>query len=137
MVEGNVLVPLCMNCGLSVAPWFYRKAMKLVVPYFRKLGHRIFSYLDDFFRAAKPGISSRTHTQRDTQLLGQFMEALFTSLGLQLHARKCWFERKTRQEILGIVVDTVQQMFLLSPFKLAKIELSSRLILTYAANHRR
>jgi hypothetical protein len=50
-VGGVVYVPACLNCALAVAPWSFSKAMKPVVSYLREHGHRIFSYLDDFFGA--------------------------------------------------------------------------------------
>jgi hypothetical protein len=42
-VGGVVYVPACLNCGLSVAPWFFTKAMRPVVSYLRARGHRVFS----------------------------------------------------------------------------------------------
>lgn len=34
-VESVVYLPLCLNCGLAVAPWFFTKAMRPVVSYLR------------------------------------------------------------------------------------------------------
>jgi hypothetical protein len=49
-VGGVVCMPCCLNCHLAVAPWFFTKAMRPVVAYLRAKGHRVFSYLDEFFR---------------------------------------------------------------------------------------
>jgi hypothetical protein len=51
-VDGVVYVPACLNCGLAVATWCFTKAMRPVVSFLRARGHRVFSYLNDFFGAA-------------------------------------------------------------------------------------
>jgi hypothetical protein len=51
IVSGVMYVPSCLNCGLAVAPWFFTKAMHLVVSYLHPKGHRVISYLEDFFGA--------------------------------------------------------------------------------------
>lgn len=131
-----VYIPLCLNCGLAVAPWFFTKAMRPVVTYLRGRGHRVFSYLVDFFGAARSATLG-TSGVADITTLGDEMKSLFFALGLSLHPGKCDFSRTRRLEILGIVVDTEQQRFLLSPTKLRKIEVSARGLLHYASRHRR
>lgn len=137
MVENGIYIPLCMNCGLAVAPWFYTKAMRPVVAFLRALGHRVFAYLDEFFEAARAGRGRTTTDKEDTQQLGSFMRALFGPLGLLLHPHKFWFKGETCLEILGIVVDTRRQQFLLSPQKLGKLELAARWLLPQASRNRR
>lgn len=136
MVDGEVYVPLCLNCGLSVAPWFFTKAMRPVVAFLRARGHRVFSYLDDFFGAARPS-SIGPASREDTQMLGQEMRSLFTRLGLALHPDKCDFGGKRQLEILGIVVDTDRALFVLSPAKLRKVEGHARRLLRYASRNKR
>lgn len=124
-VCSRIYVPLCLNCGLGVAPWFFTKAMAPVVGFLRRLGHRAFSYLDDFFGAAKARWPGKPTGVEDTADLGRVMGLLFDKLGLTLHSDKCFFEGTTRLEILGILVDTEEQQFLLSPKKLAAIKKSA------------
>jgi Reverse transcriptase (RNA-dependent DNA polymerase) len=137
LVGGEAFVPLCLNCGLAVAPWFFTKAMAPVVGFLRKLGHRMFSYLDDFFGAPKPPTGGQPAQTRDCQGLGDLMRLLFTRLGLQLSPKKCFFGGSLSLEILGIVVDTQRQKFLLSPEKTLKVERAARALLRRAAQHRR
>ena len=135
-VEGVLYLPLCLNCGMSVAPWFFTKAMKPVVAHLREKGHRVISFLDDFFGAAR---NSGPHgvSAADTRVLGDEMIALFAKLGLLLHPHMCDFSGSRRLEILGIVVDSEKELFLLSVSKLVKIEVQARRLLRYAAKHRR
>jgi hypothetical protein len=65
-VGGMVYVPACMNCGLAVAPWFFTKTMRPVVAYLRVQGHRVFSYLGDFFGAGATAGNDRPATEADT-----------------------------------------------------------------------
>lgn len=136
-IAKNVYVPLCLNCGLSVAPWFFTKLMKSVVSYLQSRGHRIYSYLDDFFGAARRGEAHVPATPDATSDLGDEICTLFRKLGLTLYPQKCDFREQTRLEILGIVVDTELAMFALSPEKLFKIETQARRLLSYARDHRR
>jgi hypothetical protein len=86
--EGVVYVPACRNCGLAVAPWFFTKAMRPVVSFLRARGHRVFSYLDDFFGAAATVRNNHTATEADTRRLGRDVHELFSRLGLTLHPTK-------------------------------------------------
>lgn len=75
-VGSRVLIPLCLNSGLSVAPWFFTKAMRPVVAYLREKGHRAFAYLDDFFGSTRSSSSGPTN-HADTIALGLEMQTLF------------------------------------------------------------
>ena len=44
----HLYVPLSINCGLSVTPWFKTKAIKSVVAHLQSLRHKVFSYIDNF-----------------------------------------------------------------------------------------
>ena len=132
----QVYLPLCLNCGLSVAPWFFTKAMRPVAAHLRGQGHRIFSYLDDFFGALRSSILGLS-TVADTVKFGQEMKTLFRRLGLSLHRGMCDFSGTRRLEILGILVGTERAMFVLSAEKLRKVEQEARRLLRYASQHKR
>lgn len=134
---GEVFVPACLNCGLKVAPWFFTKAMRPVVAYMRRRGHRMFSYIDDFYGAAGTQRNDHPATVADTRRAEVDMRALFSRLGLSMHPTKTDFSGKQALEILGIVVDTSSARFLLSPEKLRKVETGARRLLSYAGQHRR
>jgi hypothetical protein len=136
-VGGVVYVPACLNCGLSVAPWFFTKAMRPVVSYLRARGHRVFSYLDDFFGAGSTARNDHPATEDDTLRAGKDIRVLFARLGLTLHPTKSNFAGSRALEILGILVDTRRAQFLLSPEKLRKIEGAAQRLLAHARNHRR
>lgn len=135
MVDNQVYLPMSLNCGLS-APWFFTKAMKPVVTALRRKGHRVFSYLDEFFGAARSSSEGPTSAP-DTAALGREMYGLLYCLGLTLHPHKCDFSGQQNLEIVGIVVDTAQALFVLSAPKLAKIENQARRFLQYVSQHRR
>jgi hypothetical protein len=65
-VGGVSYIPDCLNCGLSVAPWFFTKAMRSVVAHLRCRGHRVYSYLDDFFGAAASARDEEPASEADT-----------------------------------------------------------------------
>ena len=88
-VGGRILPPLCMNCGLTSASWFFTKAMRPVVAELRNRGHRVFSYLDDFFGAANP--TAGRASPSDIRALGMEILVLFGKLGLGVHPKKCNF----------------------------------------------
>jgi hypothetical protein len=136
-VGGVVYVPSCLNCGLSVAPWFFTKAMRPVVAYLRARGHRVFSYLDDFFGAVGTARHDHPAIEADTARAERDIRALFARLGLTLHPTKCEFAGARSLEILGIQVDTRRAQFLLSPEKLRKVEVAARRLLAHASAHRR
>jgi hypothetical protein len=84
-VEGAVYVPACLNCGLSIAPWFFKKAMRPVVAYLRAKGHRLCSSLDDFFGAAGSTRDESPATLTATLQAGHDVRSLFLRLGLSMH----------------------------------------------------
>jgi hypothetical protein len=43
LVIGVIYVPQCLNCGLSVPPWFFTRAMRPVVAHLCLRGHRVYS----------------------------------------------------------------------------------------------
>jgi hypothetical protein len=58
---------------------------------------------------------------------GREIRSLFEELGLKLLPSKIAFQGKNALDLLGIVVDTRRQLYLLSPSKLAKISQAVRL----------
>lgn len=66
-------------------------------------------------------------TALDTSRLGDLILTIFRQLGLWFHPTKSDFSGESQIEILGIVVDTQQQLFFLRPGKLRKV--------TSAAHH--
>jgi Reverse transcriptase (RNA-dependent DNA polymerase) len=111
-VGETTYIPASLNCGLSVAPWFFTKAMRPVVAHLRSKGHRVYSYLDDFFGAARTDDASASTMEGDTKRVGQDISELFRRLGLWLHPTKCDFSGQRALEVLGILVDTQRKMFL-------------------------
>jgi hypothetical protein len=117
-----VHVPSCLDCGLSVALWFFTKAVHPVVSYLRAKGHRVFSYLDNFFGAGATARNDHPATEADTARVEIDIQSLFARLGLNLHPTKCDFVGARSLEILGIMVYTRRTQLLLSPAKLRKVE---------------
>jgi hypothetical protein len=120
-----------------VAPWFFTKAVRPVVAYQRANGHRIFSYLDDFFEAGATARNDHPATAADTEREEMDIRSLFARLGLDLHQKKCHFVRSQSLEILGIMVDTRCAQFLLFPAKTGQVESAAMRLLAHARAHRR
>lgn len=70
-------VPLTLNCGPSVAPWFFTKAMDPVVAFLRRLSHRVFAYIDDLFGTASPRCAGAATVKVETKYLCGLMCLLF------------------------------------------------------------
>jgi hypothetical protein len=135
-VGGVVYVLARLKCGLSVVPWFVTKAMRPVVALLRSMGHRVFSYIDDFFGAGRTARNDHPATVADTMRVERDIHALFARLGLALHPTKCDFSGAQSLEILGILVNTRPAKFLLSAQKLRKVEVAAQCLLSYARPHR-
>jgi hypothetical protein len=114
-IGGVVYVPSCLNCGLAVATWFFTKAMHSVVSYLRAKGHRVFSYLEDFFGAGATASNDHPATEADTAPVEIDIRSRFARLGLNLHPKKGEIVGARSLEILGILVDTRRAQFQLSP----------------------
>jgi hypothetical protein len=110
--------------------------MRPVVAHRRSHGHRVYSYLDDFFGAAASAREDKPASEADTQRAGRDISALFRRIGLWLHPTKCEFLGQRELDVFGILVNTRRAMFLLSPGKLCKLETAARRLLAHAASHR-
>jgi hypothetical protein len=111
--------------------------MRPVVAHLRAMGHRVYSYLDDFFGAPGTAIEGKLSTDADVKRAGRDISLLFRRLGVWLHPTKIDFSGKRALEILGILVNTRRLMFLLSPGKLRKVETAARRSLVHTTAHRR
>jgi hypothetical protein len=120
-IAGRYFRPLALNCGLSAAPWLFTKFLRPVVQELRRQGHRIISYLDDISGAPRSKSQMLQAKPSDAETAGEEIRALFSRLGISLHPTKTDFSGKKSIELLGIVVDTQRQLYLLSPEKLRKI----------------
>jgi hypothetical protein len=126
-IAGRFFRPLALNCGLSAAPWLFTKFLRPVIQELRRQGHRIISYLDDISGAPRTECVDTPASQADAERAGREIQSLFADLGLKLHPTKTDFSGKHALELLGIVVDTRRQLYLLSPEKLRKISQAARL----------
>jgi Reverse transcriptase (RNA-dependent DNA polymerase) len=136
-IAGRWFRPLALNCGLSPAPWLFTKFLRPVVQELRRQGHRVISYLDDLSGAPRTDHGDTPASQADAARAGREIRELFGKLGLKLHPTKTDFQGKRALELLGIVVDTRRQLYLLSPSKLAKISEAARLLRLKAIRHKR
>jgi hypothetical protein len=93
-VGGITYIPACLNCGFSVAPRFFTKAMRPVVAHLRTMGHRFYSYLDEFFGAPGTAIEGKPSTEADVKRAGRDISLFFRRLGLWLHPTKSDFSGK-------------------------------------------
>jgi hypothetical protein len=92
-----------------------------VIQELRRQGHRIIFYLDGISGAPRTDHPEEPATIHDAERAGVEIRALFNDLGLSLHPRNTDCTGKQALELLGIVVDTRRQLFLLSPEKLQKV----------------
>jgi hypothetical protein len=99
-----------------------------VVQELRRQGHRVISYLDDLSGAPCTDHGDTPASQADAARAGLEIRELFGELKLKLHPTKTDFQVKHALELLGIMVDTRRQLYLLSPSKFVKISQAARLI---------
>jgi Reverse transcriptase (RNA-dependent DNA polymerase) len=126
-VAGRFFRPLALNCGLSAAPWLFTKFLRPVIQELRRRGHRLISYLDDISGVPRSRHQDLPATPADAEDAGREIRTLFTDLGLSLHPTKTDTTGKKALELLGIVIDTRRQLYLLSPEKLLKISAAAKL----------
>jgi hypothetical protein len=75
----------------SRAKWFFMKAIHPVVSYLRAKGHRVFSYLDDFFGEGATARKDHPATEADTAQVEINIRYLFARLSLNLHPKSATF----------------------------------------------
>lgn len=135
-VLGRTFQSLTMPFGLRVAPYLWTKVCRPVVQRLRAMGFRVIVYVDDF-GGAPPSRKGKPATKKDARRGSSEVQRLFSLLGLQLHLTKGRWEGTMELPLLGHVVDTRRQLFLLTPERTAKVKAMAGRILTEAAHHRR
>jgi hypothetical protein len=136
-IAGLWFRPLALNCGLSPAPWLFTKFLRPVVQELRRQGHRVILNLDDLSGVPRTDHGDTPATRADAARVGREIRELFGKLGLKLNPTKTDFQGKHASELLGILVDTRRQLYLLPPSKLAKISQAARLLRLKAIRHKR
>lgn len=133
---GRTFQSLTMPFGMQAAPFLWTKVVKPVVRRLREMGFRVIAYVDDF-GGAPPSRPGHPATKRDAAAGSQQVRDLFTRLGLQLHPTKCLWEGTLALPLLGHVVDTERQLFLLTPERTIKVMAMAKRILSEAKRCRR
>lgn len=125
-----------MPFDLRVAPYLWTKVCRPVVQRLRALGFRVIVYVDDFW-GAPPSRKGKPATKAGARRGSLEVQRLFSRLGLQLHPTKGRWEGTMQLPLLGHMVDTRRQLFLLTPERTMKVKAMAGKILTEAAHHRR
>lgn len=133
---GRTFQSLTMPFGMQAAPFLWTKVVKPVARRLRELGFRVIAYVDDF-GGAPPSRPGHQATKRDAAAGSQQVRDLFTRLGLQLHPTKCLWEGTLALPLLGHVVDTERQPFLLTPERTIKVMAMAKRVLSEAKRCRR
>lgn len=134
-VLGRVFEPVVMPFGLRLSPYFWTKVCRPVVAELRRLGFRVVAYVDDFGGAppSRPGQAATTDDALDGV---DAVRSLLARLGLTLHPSKGVWTGWTSLPLLGHVVDTVREQFILRPERAAKIMALAGGLIRWAAKHR-
>jgi hypothetical protein len=125
-IFGRFFRPLALNCRLSAAPLLFIKLLRPFIQELRRLGHRIISYLDDIPGAPRTDDPTHPATAQDANRAKQEFSNLFKSLGISLHTYKSDFAGRQELEMLGIMVDTQRELYLLLPDKIKKLSDASK-----------
>lgn len=81
-------MPLCLNCVLKVSPFLLHEVTPTLHRHAaKKMGHRVFSYLDDIFCVAKQTLTTNA-TPYNTQILEADLKNLCQFLGTRFHPTK-------------------------------------------------
>lgn len=74
-VYDQICTPLILNCGLSVAPWFFIKVNVPMVTFLCTLGQRVLAYLYEYLGASKPHCAWNPMVVVDMLDLGRFIRS--------------------------------------------------------------
>ena len=127
VVAGVVYEPRVLPFGMRLNPWVWTKLMRPVVAALRLRGSKINAYVDDFAangRGARPSFKAAATAGR-VEIL-----SLFQRLGIQAHPAKGVAVGTTCLPLLGYLVDTARQLFLLPPPRLAKLVSGAKALLS-------
>lgn len=133
---GRVFQCNTMPFGLKVAPYIWTKVCRPVVQQLRQEGFRLIVYVDDF-GGAPPTLSPGPATKGEVRRAAQRVRELLRRLGLTLHPTKGELDGTTELPLLGFLVDTRRQLFLLQPSRAKKIMGSAGALLAHAKTHKR
>lgn len=126
-------VALPFVCGRS--PLWFTKTMSPFSRALRAAGYRVLAYLDDFLIAPTPfGTPS---TSRDFERARRKISALMRSLGLKRHPSKGNLEGTTQLELFGVMVDTNELRFTVTPGKQEKVRIMANKMLQMMRYSRR
>jgi Reverse transcriptase (RNA-dependent DNA polymerase) len=128
---------LALNCGLSLAPSLFIKFLRPFIQELRRQGHRIISYLDDISGAHRTGSVDAPASQDDATRAGREIRSMFVELGLWLHSTKTDCLGKHALAVLGVVVNTRRDVYLLYHEKIRKTSLAARLFRLTCNRHER
>ena len=114
LFEGVLYEFTCLPNGLTSAPRFFTKIMKVALSHLRKsYGVTISGYLDD--------ILLNNVDTADAMLKGVQAAELFQNLGFTINVPKSVIFPTTRIEHLGFIIDSVSMMVSMTPEKTNKI----------------
>ena len=103
----------CLPFGLKTAPFVFTKVMRPLVAHWHRQNIRIFMYLDDGTGGAhKEKVNCHARTVRQD----------LAASGLIVNKEKSNFTPRQRAQALGYVVDTVENRFMASPERVAKLQ---------------
>lgn len=120
-IGNRYFVTLALNCGLKPAPYLFTKFLRPFVRAIRSNDHRCFSYLDDVGGAPRKELGAAHATPSDTSTAKAEIHELGDRLDILMHPVKNGFSGTTSLDMLGILVDTDEEIFTLSSEKLSKV----------------
>ena len=111
--QGKLYQYTCLPNGLSSAPRYFTKILKLVYSLLRSKGHLNVGYIDDSYLQGDT-FEECKHNVRDSA-------SLFEKLGFLPHPEKSVFEPTQKIIFLGFVINLVTMTISLTPEKALKI----------------
>lgn len=126
-----------MPFGLKVAPFIWTKVCRPVVSKLREMGFRVIVYVDDFGGAPPTASRHGPATQAEAAAGSAAVRDPFHSLGLHVHPDKGCYEGTRRLPLLGFVIDTERELFLLNPERAQKVMGMAARLMRHAASHKR
>lgn len=113
----------CLPFGLKSSPWVFTRVVQTAIIHLRRLGVRIFFYLDDWLILAKSEALLRYHTDLVINLI--------ESLGFLVNREKSHLTPTQRPVFLGAVLDTQLLLAYPAPHRVtAIIQLCSKVLKT-------
>ena len=99
--------------GLASAPFVFTKVVKVLIKHWRKMGIRIFAFVDDFFEGLR-----KFH---NTELVAHIVKTDLCRSGFVVNPKKSRWVPTQKDSHLGFIVDLREEILSVTPARIQKL----------------